>query len=197
MVDPFFTANGSCYGCHTVSRDGQTMMAAFSTGSPFPQQTIDLTQNPAQYGTITMAQGLGGTFSAFNDKGDRIIISNDAAGNQATDSLRIIDANNGSILNANAMGNGCGEPAWSPDGKTLGAICGLNSFYLRRADRRLTLADGPRTASPSGTSARAHVGAGSSCTPDVRRARVHRLRSVVTGSRSTGNGQLCLSERTA
>jgi hypothetical protein len=123
-VDQFFTANGSCYGCHSVSRDGKKMMASFSEGLPFPQRTIDLSQNPAQYGSINGNQ-LGGTFSAWNDKGDKIVVSNDAASNPSGSVLRIVDATTGAVLNPNAMGTGCGEPSWSPDGMHMAGICGL------------------------------------------------------------------------
>jgi hypothetical protein len=123
MTDQFYTTQ-DCYGCHSVSRDGKTMMAAFSNGSPFPQQTLDLTQNPAQLGAI-QGQNLGGTFSAFNDKNDKIMLSNDSAFNPSSSVLRIVDATNGAVLNANAMGTGCGEPAWSPDGTKVAGICQL------------------------------------------------------------------------
>ncbi|MFO0589722.1 MAG: hypothetical protein U0441_19440 [Polyangiaceae bacterium] len=126
QVDEFFQP-GSCWGCHTVSRDGKTMMATLDTSSPFPQITIDLSQDPAQYaGLKAGATPIGGTFSAFNDKSDKALVSNDGdwAG---TTRLRIVDANNGNTLNDNAMGNMCGEPAWSPTGKKIAAICNLSS----------------------------------------------------------------------
>jgi hypothetical protein len=125
QVDEFFTPGG-CWGCHTVSRDGKTMMATLDSGQPFPQITIDLSQDPAQYGTLGPGTPIGGTFSAFNDKGDKAIVSNDGDWNGTT-RLRIVDTANGTVLNDNAMGNMCGEPAWSPDGKKLSAICNLNS----------------------------------------------------------------------
>jgi hypothetical protein len=126
QVDEFFTPGG-CWGCHTVSRDGKTMMATLDSGSPFPQITVDLSQDPAVYGGLAGgATPLGGTFSAFNEKSDKILISNDGDW-QGTTRLRIADAANGQIYNDNAMGNMCGEPAWSPTGKKIAGICNLTS----------------------------------------------------------------------
>jgi len=125
-VSEEFFFPGGCWGCHTVSRNGKTLMATLDQGVPFPQITADLTQTPAVQGAI----GVGvtaGTFSAFNDKGDRIIVSNDGSNNN--ERLRIFDATNGTLLNDNAMGTNCGEPAWSPDGKKLAAICGLTDNF--------------------------------------------------------------------
>ncbi len=118
-----FYQPGGCWGCHTVSRNGKKMMATLDTGLPFPQITVDLT-DPAQPGSITQAAQLGGTFSAFNDKGDRIIVSNDDASG-LNRLLTIVDGTTGGALAGNVMGTGCGEPAWSPDGTKLAAICGL------------------------------------------------------------------------
>jgi hypothetical protein len=117
-----FYQPGGCWGCHTVSRNGKKMMATLD-GGPFPQVTIDLT-DPAQAGTITQSAQLTGTFSAFNDKGDRIIVSNDDASG-VNRLLTIVDGTTGGALAGNVMGTGCGEPAWSPDGTKLAAICGL------------------------------------------------------------------------
>jgi hypothetical protein len=136
-----FYPTGTCYGCHTVSRDGKTMMASFDDAFPFPQRTIDLTQNPAQLGAIQ--NGPTGTFSAFNDKGDKILVSDDASSN-STKTLRILDASNASGLNGAPLGGGnCGEPAWSPDGKTIAGICNLNAFgwVFDAPNGDLTLAD--------------------------------------------------------
>lgn len=121
-VDEFFQP-GVCWGCHTVSRDGKTMMATYDTSYPFPMVTVDLTIDPAVPGPITVGHNIRGTFSAFNNDGSKILYSNDAEGAQ----LKIIDAASGSVLNPNAMGNMCGEPAWSPDGKKVAGICNLSS----------------------------------------------------------------------
>ncbi len=124
-VDLFYPGS-ECYGCHTVSRDGTTLFGSWDTSFPFPMQTLDLTQNPAVFGNLTVGNGIGGTFGAFNDDGSKIIYSNDAASNPSGSQLNIIDAVTGQSLVNAAMGVGCGEAAWSPDGKKLAAICQLS-----------------------------------------------------------------------
>jgi len=120
-----FFQPGACWGCHTVSRDGKTMMATVDAFGPFPQVTLDLTKTPVGYGTITQTKGLRGTFGAFNATGDKLLLSDDYVQTpNANKLLRVVDAATGEIKNANAMGAGCLEPAWSPDGKTVAAICG-------------------------------------------------------------------------
>ncbi len=121
-----FYQPGGCWGCHTVSRNGQKMMATLDQGFPFPQVTIDLSTDPATPGSINQSSLLTGTFGAFNDKGDRLILSNDDSGSSSK-LLTIVDANTGAALAGNVMGTGCGEPAWSPDGTKLAAICGLGA----------------------------------------------------------------------
>jgi hypothetical protein len=196
-----FFQPGGCWGCHTVSRDGKKMMANLDQPFPFPQVTIDLSQNPAQYSTINPNAGnyTTGTFGAFNDKGDRLVVSNDESGN-GNKILRIIDANSAQILNGNAMGEGCGEPAWSPDGKKLAAICGLQgggwvfdygTGYLATAD---VAADGftvsnvlqivPQAGAP-GRPAYPSFSPGSEYIAFGR---------PTQGSRSTGEGQLWLTK---
>jgi len=124
--EEFFNPN-DCWGCHTVSRDGKTMMAVLDTSVPFPQFTLDLTQSPSVYAGIQPSSALGGTFSAFNHTSDKIMVSDDDASSPQTSVLKIVNAANGQVLNPNAMGSGCGEPAWSPDGTKVAAICGLNN----------------------------------------------------------------------
>jgi len=51
-------------------------------------------------------------------------VSNDGG---SVDQLRIIDSVTSAVLNPNALGDHCAEPAWSPDGKHIAAICGVSS----------------------------------------------------------------------
>ncbi len=122
-----FFPTGQCYGCHSVSRDGRTVSVAYDNGSPFPLGTIDVSTEPAVQGPIAPGSGLGGTFSAFNHDGTKLLFSNDAA-NAGTSSLVIADTMTAQVLNPNVMGTGCGEPAWSPDGKWIAATCGYTDF---------------------------------------------------------------------
>jgi len=120
MVDQFFTNNGACWGCHTVSRDGNTVMASFD----FPVSTVDVSKNPATKNAMDFGQG---TFSAFNDKGDRALISADQFGGYA---MKLVDTKTGTVLNPSVFqqfGNS-GEPAWSPDGKKIAAIANMQAF---------------------------------------------------------------------
>jgi hypothetical protein len=126
QIDEFFKP-GVCWGCHTVSRDGKAMMAAFDAGTTEQiQQTIDLDKTPADFGSIT-GPGLVGTFSAYNHTGDKLLVSGDNQTNPASAMLRIVKASNGEVLNPNALGIGCGEPAWSPSGDKIAGICKLGS----------------------------------------------------------------------
>jgi hypothetical protein len=198
-VDQFYQPGG-CWGCHTVSRDGTTMMATLDTNVPFPQVSIDLTKTPAVQGSITPATGLGGTFSAYNDKGDRIIVSNDAAQAASQKLLRIVDATTGAVQNPNAMGNGCGEPAWSGDGKTLAAICNLtgtgwafdsNGGDLVIADVSGATVTNLRTIVPKGS------GTGRPAYPSFDpTSKYIAFGRPTVGSRSTGAGDLWLTDLT-
>ena len=122
----FFTP-GNCWGCHTVSRDGRTVSAVYDSGSPFPSVTVDVAAEPAVLGPITPASGRGGTFSAFNHDGTKIVQSTNNGGDSQSSGLVIFDSMTAQILNPNVMGAGCGEPAWSPDGTLMAATCGYEA----------------------------------------------------------------------
>ncbi len=131
MTDEFYPTT-TCFGCHTVSRDGTKMMATFDMGSfnGFPMQTLDLTKNPVQLGTIQQAQGVTGVFAAFNDDGTKIAYSDNYSGTKPAQqaAIHIINSQNGQKILNNAFPAGCGEPAWSPDGTMLAGICGMDGF---------------------------------------------------------------------
>jgi hypothetical protein len=130
---PFFTPPQSwntstqCWGCHSISRDGRTMLATFfDSNGRYTFSTVDLTKDAP--GSLTPSAAVFGVFGSFNDKGDKIFVSNEtknigAYANQS--SIDIVDAKTGSMLKADAFPAGCAEPAWSPDGKHLAATCAL------------------------------------------------------------------------
>jgi hypothetical protein len=192
-----FYQPGGCWGCHTVSRDGKKMMATLDGPLPFPQITIDLTTDPALSGSITPASGLGGTFSAFNNDGTKIVTSTDGAG---VNQLRIVDSTTGQVLNPDAMGQGCAEPAWSPDGLKMAAICGTTSSWVFDSySGFLSIADvapdgvtlsNQTTIVPQGSPGRP---AYPSFTPDSQWIVFGR---PTAGSRSTGQGSLWLTNVT-
>jgi hypothetical protein len=203
QVDQFFTAGGQCYGCHTVSRDGKTMMAALSAGSPFPQITVDLSANPVNYGSLPYpGTPLGGTFSAFNDKSDKILVSDDGDWNGGGQTrLRIVDAKSGATLNDNAMGFMAGEPAWSADGKKIAAITNLSSssWIFDATGGNLSVADvGPDGISVSNIKQIVPQagGQGRPAYPSFSPGdgKFIAFGRPTAGSRTTGNGDLWLVE---
>jgi hypothetical protein len=119
-AEEFFNSGGQCYGCHSVSRDGRSVSVVFDSGSPFPLATLDVSVEPAVYGSIQQNSGLGGTFTAFNHDGTKLLLSG-----YANSTLQVIDTMTAQVLNPDVMGAGCGEPAWSPDGKQIAAVCGM------------------------------------------------------------------------
>ncbi|NUP10245.1 MAG: hypothetical protein HOW73_29700 [Polyangiaceae bacterium] len=196
-TDEFFQP-GTCWGCHTVSRDGTQMMATLDNATPFPQITVDLTQEPATYGNIQPPGATGGTFSAFNDTGSKILVSDDGNWQTGTTALRIIDSANGAILNPNAIGNNCAEPAWSPDGKKIAAICGVtNSWVFDSYQGELVTADvgadGVSVSSPVTIVSQA-AGVGRPAYPSFSPGSEYIAYGRPTqGSRSTGNGKIWLT----
>ncbi len=198
QTDEFFQSS-TCWGCHTVSRDGKQMMATFEGGSPFPLQTIDLTKDPAVLGSITTTTGLTGTFSAFNDDSTRILYSYNGSGKGASSTyLQIVDAQTGQFIKQDAIGPGCGEGAWSPDGMKIAAICNMdgNNWTFDSPNGDLQVVDWDKPNDALGASALV-VPKGSlagrpaypSFSPDSQYLAYGR---PTTGSRSTGNGTLWL-----
>jgi hypothetical protein len=118
-------AVGTCHGCHSTSGDGRRTAYNLDTGLPFPVVVADRSLGgylaPFAPGTTPA----GGTFSAFSPDGNRLILSNDGSFDPSAVTLALWDLNAGSVLNADLLGAGCGEPAWSPDGSQVAAICDL------------------------------------------------------------------------
>ena len=195
--DQFFQP-GACFGCHTVSRNGKRMAAEFTNGNG-PLYTVALDQNPVNYGEINPNKPAGDfIFAAYNDKGDKLLGNDNSASNPASATLKIVDSNTGTLLNPNAMGNGCGEPAWSPDGKTISGICGLGggSWVFDATSGYLAVGDvGPDGASISNVKAIVPQAGGPgrpaypSFSPDSKYLAFGR---PTQGSRSTGDGMLYL-----
>jgi hypothetical protein len=118
------SAGSGCVSCHSVSRDGRTVAVTIDTASPFPLTTFDVPSS-SFVGLVPGGTPVGGTFSSFNRAGDKLVYSTDGTG--VDEKLRIIDSTTGTVLNDDAMGVGCGEPVWSPDGNRIAAVCAMAS----------------------------------------------------------------------
>ena len=126
VADEFFPYNGQCWGCHTVSRDGGKLAAEFDAGNG-PLYTLNLQLDPVNWGDINSGATAGSfIFSAFDNTGNRLLASDNTSFSPAAAPLKVVDAVNRNIINQNAMGSGCGEPAWSPDGTKIAGICNLS-----------------------------------------------------------------------
>lgn len=196
-VDEFFQP-GACWGCHTVSRDGAKMAAEFTNGNG-PLYTVNLAANPIGYGDLNPGNPTGNyIFSAFNEKGDKLMACDNTAFGPAAATLQIVDAVNGAVLNPNAMGTGCGEPAWSPDGKKLAGICGLGGggWVFDASTGNLAVADVAAdgiTVSNVQTIVPQAAGPGRPAYPSFSPGSEHIAFGRPTqGSRSTANGDLWL-----
>jgi len=187
-----------CSSCHSVSHDGKKLLASYDGNTPFPLRLTDLTTTPPTTGPARLGAAVTGTFSAFDPTGTRALISNDAA--NGTFSLSITDLSDGASLATNVLGNKCAEPAWSPDGSRIAAICDLtgggwafdaNGGKLRvgtmNADGLTVASSSDLVASNDGTAGRPSYPKFSPDSSFVTYAR------TTAGSRSTGAGTLWLA----
>lgn len=188
-----------CSSCHSVSHDGKKLLASYDVGSPFPIRLTDLTTSPPTTGPNKLGAAATGTFSAFNPSGTRALISNDAA--NGTFSLSIYDLSDGAALATNVLGDKCAEPAWSPDGSRIAAICDLTggggwAFDASTGKLRVGTmnADGLTIASSSDLVASGDGKAGRPSYPKFSSdSSLITYARTTAGSRSTGAGTLWLA----
>lgn len=188
---------GTCNSCHSVSRDGRKMLSSFDTGTPFDMRLVDLTTTPPTVGPAGLGANVKGTFSAFNPAGDKALVSRDSASSNW--SLSIVDLATGVAATNNVLGAACAEPAWSPDGTRVAAICALtgggwafdaSGGLLRTGTLK---ADGVSIDTTTDL-VPANSGQGRPSYPKFSSDSAFLAYARTTaGSRSTGNGQLWLA----
>ncbi len=135
VVDQFFTNNNQCWGCHTVSRDGNTVMASFN----FPVSTIDVNKVTPTKSNCDMGQG---TFSTFDTTGKFGLIGGDSFGSYKINLFDVVKCTQVKPDIFGAFG-ASGEPAWSPDGKHIAAITGGSGggWFFDSSAGNITIAD--------------------------------------------------------
>ncbi len=186
-VDPFFTNNGACWGCHTVSRDGRYVNGNFN----FDFSPVDVSSNVATKG----GQNYGsGTFSAYNDDGKKVLIARGTGSHQ----IDLMDTTTSAALKTDFFGGFAGEPAWSPDGKKVAAIVGINSggWEFDSTTGDLAIGDfGNNVIANKKTIITKASGTGRPAYPSFAPTSDYIAYGRPTaGSRSTGNGDLWITD---